>query len=62
MSQQTNIVLELDLEEQEQLIEAIWIATQQPNISPSKIEQLQMLHNLIVQKRVELDPDFEQAP
>lgn len=55
------ITLELDVAEQDLLLWAIARADAEPDISEQEREQLEMLHNLIIQQRVEQDPDWEPA-
>jgi len=63
-----DITVTLSEQEQNLLLDAIGFATNrgcadEPDepFTALEIEQLQMLHNLIVQARVEQDPDFEPA-
>lgn len=68
MSNIPNITISLAAEEQDLLLSAIGFATNrgcadEPDepFTALEVEQLQMIHNLIVQARVEQDPDFERA-
>ena len=63
-----DVTITLGEQEQNLLLEAIGFATNrgcadEPDepFTTLEIEQLQMIHNLIVQARVEQNPDFEPA-
>lgn len=64
-----NVIISLTAEEQNLLLDAISLITSmtedryipRDEFSALEIEQLLMVHNQIIQARVEQDPDFEPA-